>query len=437
MVELGETEFRSATRKKPRFCLAFWCFSKKLLPIADEIEDQMPLTERQIRAFSKNPTPGYYPDQDGLALQVDKAGRMYWQWRTKGANGKNTTVSYGPWPLVNVDTARLKHREAKLMRLKGEHPNAAKRKARQLAMTEALNTFGVVCREWLSVQATKWSEGHLKTTRERVERDLKGLERRPMNEIDPPELLRLLRKIEARGAVETAHRVRIIMSQVFTYAMAMGKATRNPAAELAGVLEQPKEGHHAAVTDPKQLGQLIRDIRAYRGSEIVRSALELHALLFQRPNEIRGMRWDELDLDAALWTIPAERMKRKKQGKLDGDPHLVPLSRQAVTMLKSLKTLTGGRELVFPSQRGQGRCISENTCRQALRTLGYSNEDHTPHGFRATARTLLDERLGVRVEVIEAQLAHNVPDSLGRAYNRTTFVDERRRMMQQWADYLD
>jgi len=227
------------------------------------------------------------------------------------------------------------------------------------------------------------------------------------------------------------------MSQVFRYAIATGRATTDPAAALKEALIQPKEGHHAAITDPKKVGQLMRDIRAYSGSEIVRTALLIHALTFQRPNEIRGMRWGELDLDGGTWLIPAARMKSRLRKKETGEPHLVPLSLQAVEALRGLQSATGGRELVFPGQRGEGRQISENTCRQALRTLGYSNEDHTPHGFRATARTLLDERLGVRVEVIEAQLAHAVADSLGRSYNRTSFADDRREMMQAWADYLD
>ncbi|MBT9162444.1 MAG: Prophage integrase IntA [Dehalococcoidia bacterium] len=395
------------------------------------------LTDTKLRALKREPTPGKYTDGQGLYLRVTPAGGLYWQWRIR--TPRETIVSYGTYPEVSLGEARQKHREAQSLRRSGTDPNAAKRASVLALRLASKNTFGAISREWLDVQASKWSSSHLQTTRDRIRRDLTPfLEDRAITELDVPELLQILRKIEARGAGETAHRVRFILSQVFTYAVATGQAKSNPAADLSGTLLAVTEGHHAAITDPAKLGQLIRDIQAYRGSPIVRTALLIHALTFQRPGEIRGMRWSELDLNGGVWLIGAERMKSSIRKKAAGEPHFVPLSDAAANAIREIEPLTGrGRgDLVFPGQRGQNRSISENTCRQALRTLGYSNEDHTPHGFRATARTLIDEKLGFRVEIIEAQLAHSVRDSLGRAYNRTKFENERRQMMQAWSDYI-
>lgn len=393
------------------------------------------LTDTKLKALKRAPIPGKHTDGSGLYLRITPQGGMYWQWRLR--TPKETIVSYGTYPAVGLGEARQKHREAQALRRTGADPNTAKREAARAVLKAAKNTFGAVATEWLEVMESKWSAGHLQTTKDRIRRDLTPyFDTRPLSDLKAPDLLEVLRRIEARGAGETAHRVRFVLSQIFRYAVATGRATSNPAAELAGALKSVVEGHHAAITDPDKLGQLMRDLHAYRGSPIVRAALLIHALTFQRPGEVRGMRWDELDLDKGEWVIGADRMKSSLRKKATGEPHLVPLSDAATNALLELKPLTGAGELVFPGQRGQGRSISENTCRQALRTLGYSNEDHTPHGFRATARTLIDEKLGFRVEVIEAQLAHAVRDPLGRAYNRTTFEAERRKMMQGWADYL-
>jgi integrase len=393
------------------------------------------LTDTKLKALKRSPVPGKHTDGQGLYLRITPQGGMYWQWRIR--TPKETIVSYGTYPDVGLGEARQKHREAQALRRTGSDPNTAKREAAQAQRRASQNTFGIVAGEWLDVMESKWSAGHLQTTKDRIRRDLTPfLDTRAISEIQAHDLLVLLRKIEARGAGETAHRVRFILSQIFRYAVASGRASSNPAADLSGTLKQVVEGHHAAITDPKKLGQLMRDIEAYRGSPVVRAALMIHALTFQRPGEIRGMRWDELDLEKGQWLIGADRMKSSLRKKATGEPHLVPLADAASSVIRGIEPITGGGELVFPGQRGQGRAISENTCRQALRTLGYSNEDHTPHGFRATARTLIDEKLNFRVEVIEAQLAHSVRDSLGRAYNRTTFEAERRQMMQAWSAYL-
>jgi integrase len=245
--------------------------------------------------------------------------------------------------------------------------------------------------------------------------------------------------VEARGAIETAHRIKDACGQVFRYGVAIGACQRNPAADLKDALRPVQTRHHAAIVDPVGVGKLLRDVMAYEGHPVTRAALKLSALLLLRPGELRHMEWAWLDMDGATLTVPPEVMKRKKADKADGPPHLVPLAAQALAILKEIWPLTGrdGRRFVFPSLLTGERCMSENTVRGALRRMGYGNDDMTAHGFRATARTMLAERLDVAPEVIEAQLAHSVGDALGRAYNRTQFLEQRRDMMNRWADYLD
>jgi integrase len=247
----------------------------------------------------------------------------------------------------------------------------------------------------------------------------------------------VLRRVEGRGAIETAHRLKDACGQVFRYGIASGFCSRNPAADLRDALQPVQTRHHAAMVEPGQVGKLLRDMHDYQGHAVTRAALSLSALLLLRPGELRHMEWAWLDLEAATLTVPAEVMKRRKEDKADGPPHLVPLAAQAVAILSELQALTGAGRFVFPALTSSKRCMSENTVRSALRRLGYGNEDMTAHGFRATARTMIAERLGIGAEVIEAQLAHAVADSLGRAYNRTQYLDQRRTMMQAWADYLD
>ncbi|MBN2516779.1 MAG: site-specific integrase [Deltaproteobacteria bacterium] len=252
----------------------------------------------------------------------------------------------------------------------------------------------------------------------------------PIKELKAPELLAVLRRIETRGALDTAHRVRGIMGRIFRYAIATGRAERDPAADLRGALPQPNEKHHAAITDPKEVGPLLRAIDGYTGHFVVKCALRLAPMIFVRPGELRHAEWSEIDLDEAVWNIPGHKMKLK-------EPHLVPLSRQAVEILKELQPLTGSGRYVFPSARSSARLMSENAVLAALRRMGYSKDEMTGHGFRAMARTILDEVLQVRPDFIEHQLAHAVRDPNGRAYNRTAHLAERKKMMQLWADYLD
>jgi len=257
---------------------------------------------------------------------------------------------------------------------------------------------------------------------------------RPLTDLKPPEILAVLKRIEGRCAFETAHRCKGIVSQVFDYAIATGRAEGNPASALGAALKSKIRGNHPAIVEPKRLGQMMRDIYSYEGSPITLAALQIHALTFQRPNEVSGMAWAEIDLDGALWTIPSVRMKRILKSKANGISHLVPLSRQAVDVLRAIKPITGGGLLVFQGER-KGRSISENTARMALRSMGYT--DHTPHGFRASARTLIPEQLHIENVVIERAMAHGSDEALGGAYDRTQYFDNRVKMMQAWADYLD
>ena len=302
----------------------------------------------------------------------------------------------------------------------------------------AVGSFEAVARQWFETRRADWSDSYGEKIIARLDADVfPYLGRRPVGEVTPPELLTVLRKIQARGVVETAHRALENCSQVFRYAVGEGLAQSDPARDLKGQLKRPEVKHFPAITKPARLAELLRAIDGYVGTPVVRTALYLAPLLLLRPGELRHAHWAEIDLNGATWTVPAQRMKREKAGKRSGLPHIVPLARQAVSVLRELEPLTGSGEWVFRGERHHERPMSENTVNAALRAMGFPSDEATGHGFRATARTMLAERLGVAEAVIEAQLAHSVPDSLGRAYNRTEFIEQRRQMMQTWADYLD
>lgn len=391
-------------------------------------------------------------DGGGLVLEARPTGAGWWRFRYL-FGGREGMLSLGIYPDVPLALARERRDEARKLVAAGTDPSAARKVGKaekaQQRQAQALadaglpgpGTFEFVAREWLTtIHEGKVSEGHSERTRIRLEQDaFPWLGRRPIAEIEAPELLQVLRKVEARGAIETAHRVKNACGQVFRYGVAIGACQRNPAADLQDALKPVQGRHHAAIVDPKQAGALLRDMTAYEGHPVTRAALQLSALLLLRPGELRHMEWAWLDLDGAMLTVPPEVMKRKKAEKRDGPPHLVPLAPQAVAILRDLLPLTGGagRRFVFPSLLTGERCMSENTVRGALRRMGYGNDDMTAHGFRAMARTMIAERLGIAPEVIEAQLAHAVGDALGRAYNRTQFAEQRRDMMTKWADYLD
>jgi len=301
-------------------------------------------------------------------------------------------------------------------------------------------TFEAVAREFHALKASGWSVTYAARWIERMEKDaFPWIGSLPLSDITAPSLLKVLRRVEARGANETAHTLRQTAGQVFRYGIATGRCERDPAPDLHGALSPLAVKHMAAVSKPSQAAALMRSIESYEGQPSTRAALMLSALLFQRPGNIRQMEWGEIDLDAGLWTIPSQMMKRTKKGKANGRPHLVPLAPQAVAVLRDLYPLTGHGRYVFPSLLTGERPMSENTLRGALRRMGYSNDDMTPHGFRAMARTIMVEvkDLNINPDVIEAQLAHGKSGPLGAAYDRAEFIDQRREMMNKWADYLD
>jgi integrase len=403
-----------------------------------------------IKAAVGTGTPSTISDGGGLSLQAQPSGAGWWRLRYWIGSRENR-LSLGTYPDVSLAEARQRRIDARALIAAGTDPSEQRKatKEEKAVQAEAARladaglpgpgTFEYVAREWLITNhEVKVSPGHAERTRIRLEQDVfPWLGRRPIAEIEAPDLLQCLRRVEARLAIETAHRIKDACGQVFRYAIATGQCLRNPAADLRDALRPVPTRHLAAIVEPKQAGELLRDMMAYQGHPVTRAAVALSALLLLRPGELRHMEWAWVDFETATLTVPPEVMKRSKAEKMNGAPHLVPLATQAVTILRELHPLTGHGRYVFPSLLTGERCMSENTVRGALRRMGYGNDDMTAHGFRAMARTMIAERLGIAPEVIEAQLAHAVADALGRAYNRTQYLDQRRDMMAKWADYLD
>ena len=373
----------------------------------------------------------------GLYLEISPAGSKRWFWKYR-KDGKEGRMALGSYPDVGPKDARKARDAAKLQKSEGRDPVQVRKVEKLKALTPAGDTFKATAEEWYAMKLDSWSSHYAIREKRNLEKDLfPFLGQRHIGEIEAIELLAVVRRVEERGALDVAHRVLTTAGQVWRYAVATGRAARDVSADIKGALKPHHGKHFAAITDPVKLGELIRIIRGYQGGPIVRAALQLAPMLFQRPGELRAAAWTEFDLDAALWTIPAARMKRRVDGKKNGDPHLVPLPTQAVEILQKLKPLTGHGTLLFPGERSHDRPISDNTLRAALLTLGYGPDVQSVHGFRATARTILAEGLNFDPLVIEAQLAHAVKDANGRSYNRTTYLKHRSTMMQQWADYLD
>ncbi len=396
------------------------------------------LSDSQIRAKKPGEKPVRLYDERGLYLEVTTTGSRWWRFKYRFA-GKEKLLSMGTYPDTPLKAARDKRDRARALLEEGVDPSEARRAEKASRSEVVVNGFEAVAREWhATIHLAQVSAGHASRTLIRLEQDvfpwLGGL---PVGEIKAPQLLQAMRRIEARGAIETAHRALQACGQVFRYAIATGRAERDPTPDLRGALKAVLVQHMAAITDPKRVGDLLRAIESYKGMPITRAALQLAPLVFVRPGELRKAEWIEFDLDAAQWRIPAARMKRTKQEKLSGAAHVVPLSRQALAILRELQPLTGHGRYLFPSPRTGERPMSDNGVLSALRRMGFPSDEMTGHGFRAMARTLLAERLNVDEAVIEAQLAHAVKDSLGRAYNRTEFLEQRRKMLQTWADYLD
>ena len=392
----------------------------------------MPLTD----TFAKNIKPtgaaagDKHTDGGSMYLLVN-AGGKYWRMNYRFAD-KRKTLALGVYPAVSLAKARARRDKARELLADGIDPSTAKQEDKQAKLDATANTFEAVARDWLIKTKAKRAEiTHLKVSTWLEKDAFPFIGNMPISTIGPRDVLdKVVRKVEARGAIDTAHRLKQLCGQVFRYAVVTGLAERDVTTDLRDALVTKTKKHHAAITEPKQVGDLMRSIFAYTGHPCTVAALKLTPLVFVRPGELRTMEWAELDLDAAEWRIPGSKMKMKVE-------HVVPLCTQAVELLRSVHPVTGHGRYVFPSLRTGERPMSENTINGAVRAMGYSKEVHTAHGFRATARTIMDEVLGERVDLIEHQLAHTVKDANGRAYNRTAHLPARRVMMQTWADYLD
>jgi integrase len=388
------------------------------------------LSDKSIKAARPSEKLTKLSDSGSLQLWITPRGGKYWRYAYR-FDGKQLLLALGTYPIVTLKDARAARDLAKRQLKAGRDPNHQRKMARLEVEAAATNTFAALATELL---AKKEREGKAEATMRKL-RWLVGLATpylgsRPIASISAPEVLRVLRQVEARGKLETARRLRAVVGEVFRYAIAVGKAESDPTFALRGALTTPPTKHRAAIVEPVPLGALLRAIDSYEGTPEVTAALQLLALTFVRPGELRNARWAEFALDAGLWTIPAGRMKMKRA-------HRVPLSPQAIAILRRLHGITGRGELLFRSVRSPNRCMSENTLNAALRRLGYSKDDMTSHGFRAAASSLLNECGKWNPDAIEAQLAHVENNSVRRAYARADFWEERVAMMSYWAKRLD
>lgn len=404
------------------------------------------LNDKAVQAAQSREKQYGISDGDGLTLVIKPNGTKLWWLRYRFA-GKAKTLSMGEYPFVTLRQAREKAFQAKQLLIDNIDPSVSKQAAKRALLQEkekdkfdAATNFENVAREWFQKYSASndWAESHSSKVMGRLENDIfPWLGSRQIGEIEPLELLNVIRRIEARGALETAHRALGECGRVFRYAVASGYASRDPASDLRGALPPyRKDKHFAAVTDPKRLGELLRDIEGYSGTPIVRAAFALSPRLFLRPGELRKMEWSWIDFESQLLTIPASA---HKTGKRTLEPHLVPLSSQAMKTLEEIKPLTGEGRYVFPSERDRNRPMCDNAVRSALRRLGWTGDEMTPHGFRATASTILDNK-GYKQEWLERQLAHSEQNKVKAAYKRNSYLmylPERTKMMQEWSNYLD
>ncbi|MDR1350576.1 MAG: integrase arm-type DNA-binding domain-containing protein [Zoogloeaceae bacterium] len=387
----------------------------------------MTLSDTTIRAAKPAAKPYKLADEKGLYLHVQTNGAKYWRQKYR-YEGKEKLLAFGIYPDIGLKEARERRDEARKLLANGADPGGVKRAQKAAREERAANSFETLAREWFEKWKTDKATSHTSKVIARLGRDIfpwiGGL---PVGCITPPQVLEVLRRIESRGAIETAHRAKENISQVMRYAIATGRAERDPCPDLRGSLQTFRGKNFASVTDPQQAGALLRALDAFAGTYTVRAALLLAPLVFVRPGELRAAKWADIDLNRAEWKYFVTKTKTE---------HLVPLSRQAVAILRELQPMTGQGVYVFPG-RNPTNCLSNVALLAALRRMGYDKDTMTVHGFRAMARTLLAEELHQASEIIEHQLAHRVPDALGTAYNRTKYLKERRVMMQLWADYLD
>ena len=388
----------------------------------------MPLTDTTVRNAKSADRPFSLADEKGLSLSVQPSGGKWWRFRYR-FDGKAKMLSLGIYPDVGLKAARERRDAVRKQVAEGIDPGQHRKAVKAECKARSENTIEGVALEWVERKGVVWSASYRERILQRLVRDLfPVIGPRPIAEMKAMELLAVLRKIEARGAIETAHRARGDCGQVFRYAIATGRAERDIAADLVGALKPKQTKHFPSVTDPAKVAGLLRALDSYQGSFVVMSAMRLAPLLFVRPGELRHAEWADIDLDAAEWRYTVTKTKTA---------HIVPLATQAVAILTALKAVTGTGRYVFPGGRSNGRPMSDNAVLAAMRRSGIPADEMTGHGFRAMARTILDEVLGVRPDFIEHQLAHSVRDPNGRAYNRTAHLTERKKMMQAWADYLD
>ena len=388
----------------------------------------MLLTDTAVR----NAKPGAKPikvfDERGLFLIVTPTGGKWWRLKYRFDN-KEKLLSLGVYPDVSLKAARIRRDELRTLLANGIDPGVHRKVMESARTDRAANSFEVIAREWFAKHSPNWAASHSEKIIQRLGKDIfPWIGGRPIAEISAPEVLAVLRRIENRGALDTAHRAQQNCGQIFRYAVADGRAQRDPCGDLRGALPPVKQNHFASITEPAAVGELLRAIDGFRGTFVVQCALRLAPLFFVRPGELRKAEWAHFDLDKAEWRYLASKTKTE---------HLVPLASQAVAILHELHALTGHGRYVFPGRDPQ-KPMSEAAVNAALRRMGYDTKTEiTGHGFRAMARTILHEEIGIAPEIIEHQLAHRVRDSLGTAYNRTKFIKERRAMMQRWADYLN
>lgn len=400
------------------------------IPNAKPAKKRLRLTEVEVRNAKPAEKPLRLTDYDGLYLLVTPGGGRWWRFDYRFQKTRKT-ISFGTYPEVGLRDARERREAARKLVAAGVDPSRERKAARSATERENGDSFKSIALEWLEKRRILWADSHATKVLSRLERHAFGcIGPRPIAQITAGELLGMLSRVESAGSPDTARRLLQNCSQVFRHAISSDRAISDPCINLRGSLSPVKKKNFAAVTTPRETGELLRVLDGYSGSFVVKSALRLSPLVFVRPRMLRTAEWAEIDLESAKWNIPGSKMKM-------GEPLLVPLSRQAVAILEEIQPLTGRGKYVFPCARSAERPMSNNAILAAMRRLGIPKEVMTGHGFRPMARTLLDEELGVRVDYIEQQLAHVVHDPLGRAYNRTTFVEQRTEMMQTYADYLD
>lgn len=389
----------------------------------------MPLSDTAIKNARGRDKPFKLYDADGLYLIVTPSGGKWWRFKYR-MDGREKLLSFGTYPEISLKDARSRRDRARRLLAEGIDPAGHKKAVKAAARAQVAHSFEVVGREWFDKHKERWVEGHGQKIIARLEKDIFPLiGGKPVDAVTAPELLDALRRIEARGAMETAHRILQDCGRIFRYAIATGRAERDVAADLRGALAPVKNGSFATITEPKAIGVLLRDIDGYPGNPIVRAALRLAPLVFVRPGELTRAEWAEFDLEATEWRIPAARMKMR-------DPHIVPLSRQALEILEDLRLYSGHTRFLFPGMRTDTRPITREGLTAALRRMGYDKAAMSVHGFRAMASTRLNE-MGFKPDVIERQLAHAERNSVRAAYNHAEYLPERRAMMQAWSDYLD